>query len=104
MAGRSVNEWLRDPQQIAAFVQALEAAGWIRFGEPVENSRFWGLVHGERAQMFGVFSSYEQQLLRDWIASRPEAPARRAPTTSACASDPLIGSVRPKLCSRIGAV
>jgi hypothetical protein len=26
--------------------------------------------------MFGVFSSYEQQVLRDWICTRPDAPAR----------------------------
>ncbi|HYE39630.1 MAG TPA: iron-containing redox enzyme family protein, partial [Ramlibacter sp.] len=74
--GRSVNDWLSDPAHIPGFLRAMESSGWIKRGEPVENSRFWGLVHGERAQMFGVFSSYEQQVLRDWIASRPEAPAR----------------------------
>lgn len=66
VAGRSVNEWLGDPQRIGDFVAALEQAGWIRFGEPVENSRFWGLLQGERAEMFGVFSSYELQVLHDW--------------------------------------
>ncbi|MFD2367305.1 iron-containing redox enzyme family protein [Pseudoduganella sp. GCM10020061] len=74
--GRSVNDWLSDPAQVPGFLRAMESSGWIKRGEPVENSRFWGLVHGERAQMFGVFSSYEQQVLRDWIASRPEAPSR----------------------------
>lgn len=67
VAGRSVNDWLREPQQMADFVQALEKAGWIRFGEPVESSRFWGLLQGPRAEMFGVFSSYELQVLHDWI-------------------------------------
>lgn len=67
VAGRSINDWLRDPQQMGEFVQALEKAGWIRFGEPVENSRFWGLLQGPRAEMFGVFSSYELQVLHDWF-------------------------------------
>jgi hypothetical protein len=35
----------------------------------VEHSRFWRLIQGERAEMFGVFSSYEQQVLRDWIVT-----------------------------------
>lgn len=75
--GRSVNDWLADAARIPQFLRAMEASGWIRRGEPAANSRFWGLVHGERAQMFGVFSSYEQQVLRDWITSgRGEAPGR----------------------------
>lgn len=74
--GRSVNDWLADPGQVPAFLRALASAGWIRHGEPVENSRFWGLVHGERAQMFGVFSAYEQQVLRDWITGTPQAAPR----------------------------
>ena len=74
--GRSVNDWLSDPAQVPGFLRAMESSGWIKRGEPVANSRFWGLVHGERAQMFGVFSSYEQQVLRDWICTRPDAPAR----------------------------
>jgi hypothetical protein len=67
VAGRSVNDWLGDPAQIPGFLGALESAGWIKRGEDVENSRFWRLIHGERAEMFGVFSAYEQQVLRDWI-------------------------------------
>ena len=67
VAGRSVNDWLGDPAQIPGFLGALESAGWIKRGEDVEHSRFWRLVHGERAEMFGVFSAYEQQVLRDWI-------------------------------------
>jgi hypothetical protein len=97
VAGRSVNDWLRDPQQIAGFVQALEQAGWIRFGEPVENSRFWSLLQGERAEMFGVFSSYELQVLHDWIRGAasvdgrayteapPAGPAKRRATFRALA-------------------
>ena len=69
VAGRAVNDWLADPAQVPAFLAALEDAGWIQRGEDVEHSRFWRLVQGERAEMFGVFSSYEQQVLRDWIVT-----------------------------------
>jgi hypothetical protein len=76
VAGRSVNDWLRVPEEIGGFVTALEGAGWIRFGEPAENSRFWGLLQGERAEMFGVFSSYELQVLHDWIRGAGSADGR----------------------------
>lgn len=33
VAGRSVNEWLRDPHGMAGFLHALQEAGWIRPGE-----------------------------------------------------------------------
>lgn len=72
VAGRSVNDWLAEPAQIPAFLAALEEAGWIKRGEQVEHSRFWRLVEGERAEMFGVFNAYELQVLRDWITSHPD--------------------------------
>jgi hypothetical protein len=75
VAGRSVNDWLVDPRQIPAFLAALEDAGWIQRGAEVERSRFWRLIQGERAEMFGVFSSYEQQVLRDWIVTPRDASA-----------------------------
>ncbi len=71
VAGRSVNDWLGEPARIPDFLAALEGAGWIKRGEDVEHSRFWRLVHGEKAEMFGVFNAYEQQVLRDWIMSAP---------------------------------
>jgi hypothetical protein len=78
--GRSVNDWLGDPARIPDFLAALESAGWIKRGENVEHSRFWRLIEGERAEMFGVFSAYEQQVLRDWITTppggEPASPAR----------------------------
>jgi len=78
VAGRSINDWLSEPAQIPAFLAAMETAGWIKRGEAVENSRFWRLIQGERAEMFGVFSSYEQQVLRDWIqSSRDDSTAAR---------------------------
>lgn len=83
VAGRSVNAWLDDPKDLPQFLAALVSAGWIKRGEPAENSRFWALVDGPRASMFGVFSSYELQVLRDWIsadmdATRPRTPSHRA--------------------------
>jgi hypothetical protein len=73
VGGRSINDWLSDPSQMRGFLGALEQAGWIQRGEEPEHSRFWRLIQGERAEMFGVFSSYEQQVLRDWIVSTPDA-------------------------------
>ena len=68
IGGRNVSEWLADPAQIPAFLEAMEAQGWIKRHEDPQNSRFWKLIQGERAEMFGVFTAYEQQLIHDWIA------------------------------------
>lgn len=86
VAGRSINDWLATPQRMPEFVAALQQAGWIRFGEPAEKSRFWGLLQGERAEMFGVFSSYELQVLHDWIRG-PASADGRAFTEAAPSSD-----------------
>jgi hypothetical protein len=86
VAGRSVNDWLAEPAQIPDFLAALEQAGWIKRGEEVEHSRFWRLVEGERAEMFGVFNAYELQVLRDWITSTSDgkpASAQRVLTARA---------------------
>ncbi len=76
LGGRHVNDWLAEPDSVPAFLQALQDAGWLRCGEPVANSRFWRLVQGERAEMFGVFSSYELQVLHDWIRGGASADGR----------------------------
>ncbi|MBC7500858.1 MAG: iron-containing redox enzyme family protein [Herminiimonas sp.] len=76
VGGRTVNDWLSQPRQIPAFLKSLESTGWIKRGEAPENSRFWRLIQSERAEMFGVFSSYEQQVLQDWIWSMPAALAQ----------------------------
>ena len=68
IGGRSVNQWLADPAQIPAFLDAMQQAGWIQRNQAPANSRFWKLIEGERADMFGVFNAYEQQVLFDWIA------------------------------------
>jgi hypothetical protein len=86
VAGRNVNDWLAVPEELPAFLAALQSAGWIRRGEAAENSRFWNLLQGERAEMFGVFSAYELQVIHDWIrgdASRDGAPFTEAPPTDA---------------------
>ncbi len=66
--GRTVNEWLADPRQIPRFLSALKKKGWIRIGEHPYQSRFWNLLQGPRAPMFGVFSPYELTIIGEWIA------------------------------------
>lgn len=65
--GLTVNEWLAKPGQCRAFLAALESKGWIKRHQDPAESRFWQLIDGPGAAMFGVFSGYEMQLLRDWI-------------------------------------
>lgn len=79
VAGKTINAWLGDPEQIPQLLRAFESTGWIKRGAPPEESRFWRLIQGERAEMFGVFSPYEQQILSDWIAT-PEDPSEKAAT------------------------
>jgi hypothetical protein len=78
LGGRGINEWLSEPQQIPDMLKELESAGWIQRGRPPEDSRFWRLIQSERAEMFGVFNAYEQQVLRDWIVTPPRVPSFRA--------------------------
>ena len=77
IGGRAINDWLSDPVQIPAFLDALVERDWIRRGQDPQNSRFWRLLQGERAEMFGVFSAYEQQVIHDWIADGWEGAQRR---------------------------
>jgi hypothetical protein len=73
VAGKSVNQWLARPGNIPDFLAALQAAGWIRRGQPVAQSRFWSMLQGTRAEMFGVFSGYELQVIHDWIRGEDSA-------------------------------
>lgn len=66
--GRTVNQWLEVPGQMDSLLRALEDRSWVKRHEDPVNSRFWQLVEGEGAQMYGVFSESERQLLHDWIA------------------------------------
>lgn len=77
IGGRAINDWLSDPTQIPAFLDALVERDWIRRGQDPQNSRFWRLLQGERAEMFGVFSVYELQVIHDWIADSWEGAQRR---------------------------
>ncbi|MCY1407398.1 Iron-containing redox enzyme [compost metagenome] len=84
--GCPLNQWLAQPGRLGNLLTALQAQGWIRRHEAPAASRFWHLVDGEGASMFGVFSPYEKQLLHDWIAGdwlrTPEGanrPWRRTP-------------------------
>jgi hypothetical protein len=67
VAGRSVNDWLSQPQQTTDLIAAMEESGWFKRHQDPQNSRFWKLIQSENAKMFGVFSAYEQQVIYDWI-------------------------------------
>ena len=66
--GRTVNQWLSEPELIGQFLEVMQQRGWIKRNQDPQASRFWQLITGEQAPMFGVFSSHEQQLIHDWIA------------------------------------
>jgi hypothetical protein len=69
LEGLTVNEWLSAPGRARDFLTALENRGWIKRDQDPAQSRFWQLIDGPGAVMFGVFSRYEMQLLHDWIAN-----------------------------------
>ncbi|CAI8820064.1 Iron-containing redox enzyme family protein [Pseudomonas sp. IT-347P] len=66
--GQTVNQWLAAPEQLPGFLLALQNKGWIKRHEDPQASRFWQLIAGDGAAMFGVFNAYEKQLVHDWIA------------------------------------
>jgi len=76
IGGRTVNQWLAIPNGMRDFLQVLQDTHWIERGKPVEYSRFWQLIEGTRARMFGVFTEAEKQLLRDWITEGNEPAVR----------------------------
>ncbi|SNT32358.1 Iron-containing redox enzyme [Noviherbaspirillum humi] len=79
IGGKSVNQWLADPAQLPGFLDAMQQAGWIRRHAHPEQSRFWKLIQGEHAEMFGVFNAYERQVIHDWIAGDSLHGARNRP-------------------------
>ncbi len=94
IAGKTINEWLAEPEQLSDFLDTLENKGWVKRHEDPVTSRFWGLLEGEGAQMFGVFNSYERQLIYDWI-SGDWAGLERKNTLSFRARQQLLGQLRP---------
>lgn len=88
--GKSVNQWLAQPGQMPGFLQAMQDKGWIRRHQDPQASRFWQLIEGAGAAMFGVFSGYEKQLLRDWIAG--DWPSSQRPAAHRQASAALQGA------------
>lgn len=104
--GKTVNQWLSAPEQLPGFLAAMENKGWIKRHQDPQASRFWQLIEGDGAAMFGVFSPYEKQLLHDWIAGdwTPERSAtavRRGTSVATPASvsdnDPDIQSLQTAL-------
>lgn len=74
---RTINQWLATPGAMPEFVAALQAQGWIVRGQDPAHSRWWKLIEGPAAVMFGVFNSYEKQLWHDWIADTWRPTIRR---------------------------
>jgi hypothetical protein len=68
IAGKTINDWLSKPENMPDFLGAMVANGWFKKDAPPEQSRFWKLIEGDQAKMFGVFSGYEKQVIYDWIA------------------------------------
>lgn len=80
LQGRTVNQWLAEPGQMREFLDALLAQGWVKRDSDPRGSRFWSLIDGPTAAMFGVFNAYEKQLWHDWIAGTWQgAGTRRVP-------------------------
>lgn len=80
LQGRTINQWLAEPGAMPGFLDALQAQGWIKRDTDPRQSRFWSLIEGPTAAMFGVFDAYEKQLWYDWIAGNWQgAGTRRVP-------------------------
>ncbi|WP_436128986.1 iron-containing redox enzyme family protein [Acidovorax sp. LjRoot117] len=94
--GRSVNDWLSVPEEMSTFLAALERNGWIKRNRPVDESRFWKLLQGERAEMFGVFSGYELQVIHDWIRGADSADGAAFETAGAAAADGAQAAAGPR--------
>ncbi len=82
VAGRSLSQWMSEPGRMRELLAKFEQMGWIRRHQDPAQSRFWQLIEGDRAPMFGAFSGYERQLVHDWIAGDHAPPARRHRATA----------------------
>ncbi|MBK5001875.1 iron-containing redox enzyme family protein [Pseudomonas sp. S31] len=74
---RTINQWLAEPGLMPGFLEAMQAQGWIQRGADPAQSRWWRMIEGPSAPMFGVFNAYEKQLWYDWIAAGWQSPTRR---------------------------
>jgi hypothetical protein len=107
IAGRSINGWLSKPSNIPAMMDALEESGWIMRHQDPKNSRFWKLLEGERAEMFGVFNAYELQIIGDWIAGDAQqfvdgaASGRHEAEHAKTSQRPLTFKARHKLMAKL---
>ncbi|WP_166217011.1 iron-containing redox enzyme family protein [Pseudomonas atagonensis] len=88
--GKTVNQWLAEPAHLPGFLQALQNKGWIKRHEDPQASRFWQLIDGDGAAMFGVFSAYEKQLVHDWIAGDWKPASKTTPLRRPAIGQPLI--------------
>lgn len=91
--GRTVNQWLAE--DVEQFLAVLETRGWIKRGHDPQESRFWQLIVGEQAPMFGVFSVYEQQMIHDWIADDWQADGKRSPRSALLKGQARFNARRP---------
>jgi len=74
---RTINQWLAEPGTMPGFLDAMQAQGWIQRGDDPAQSRWWRMIEGPSAPMFGVFNAYEKQLWYDWIAADWQGAPRR---------------------------
>lgn len=97
--GKTVNQWLSAPEQLPGFLAAMENKGWIKRHQAPQDSRFWQLIEGDGAAMFGVFSPYEKQLLHDWIAGdwTPERSAAAVRRNSGVPAEPPVPANDPDI-------
>ena len=99
--GKTVNQWLSASEQLPGFLAALENKGWIKRHQDPQASRFWQLIDGDGAAMFGVFSPYEKQLLHDWIGGnwRPEHSPASVRRGTGASAEPLVPGNDPDVAS-----
>lgn len=95
VAGRTINSWLSDATDASAFLTELQRTGWIKRHCDPGQSRFWRLLD-QGADMFGVFSGYEKQLIHDWIwgDALPE-PSQASPALATKHSRGLLKTMSP---------
>ncbi|ANF81433.1 hypothetical protein A3K93_03965 [Acinetobacter sp. NCu2D-2] len=77
LQGKSINEWLSEPESMEQFLAVMIEKGWIVPKQAVTESRFWHMIDDPDGRMFGVFNATERQMIKDWIQG-PELAQRLA--------------------------